>query len=500
MVHWRKIKHITGLGGNLSKGVDVCTFLLESSWLAVDRCDVALVTIDVLPDLALLTIFDFYMDEKKIETWHTLVHVCRKWRNVVFGSPRRLKLRLCCTASSLRRCKLDVWPRLPIVVRGDGHEKPGVDYIIAALKHNDRVCDINFCWAGCWHSRSQMEEVLTAMQQPFPALTHLVVEARTIEVSIVPASFLGGSATRLQSLCLRCIPFPRLPNLLLSATHLVNLQLLDIPHSGYISPEIMVTSLSVLTRLERFQISFDSPRSRPRRKSRRPFPQTLTLLPALTGLWFGGAHQYLEDLVAQIDAPLLNELYISFSTFGTPPLTPFFSRISMPKPDNEARVFFSETGVVINFPRTIDGALKLEVSGDETEQQLSWTARLCSSSLPQSLISVVEHLYIETEEEWKLNWLLLDDETENSQWLELLRPFTSVKCLYITYGFERLFARAMEGLIGERVTEVLPALQTIFLQNFYEKERIQKYFGPLAAARQLAGHPISFSISEGMYF
>jgi hypothetical protein len=159
-------------------------------------------------------------------------------------------------------------------------------------------------------------------------------------------------------------------------------------------------------------------------------------------------------------------------------------------------VFFTEMEVVIRFPQIFDETIELEVSCNVeslAEQQLSWAARLYNSSLPQSLISVVEHLYIETGEEWRLDWDLLDNETEDRQWLELLRPFTSVKCLYITYGFEHRFARAMEGLVGERVTEVLPALQTLFLQNFYDKERFQKDFGPLADARQLSGHPLSIS-------
>lgn len=47
------------------------------------------------------------------------------------------------------------------------------------------------------------------------------------------ASFLGGSAPpRLRELW---IPFPGLPNLLSSATDLVALHLLNIPHFGYIS-------------------------------------------------------------------------------------------------------------------------------------------------------------------------------------------------------------------------------------------------------------------------
>ena len=445
--------------GNQSKSADVCTSFLQSSELAVDLCEVALVTINVLPDLALLTIFGFYMDDKKIETWQTLVHVCKKWRNIVFGSPRHLKLRLCCTGKQRRR-KLDVWPPLPIVVRSDGHGR--MDNIIAALKHNDRICGVHL--DSSWMSSSTMEKVLAAMQQPFPALTSL--ELQGSRPPVISASFLGGSAPSLESLCLRNITFPGLPKLLLSATRLVNLQLqlLDIPASGYLSPETMVTTLSVLTKLEKFHFSFDPPPSRPRRKRQRQFPQTRTLLPALTGLRFEEAHQYFEDLMAQIDVPLLDDLYIFFSTLDTPPLTPFISRIIKSKPHNEAQVFFTESDVAIRFP---DGEIKLEFFCEETEvpeELLSWAARLCSSSLPRSLISVVEHLYIETGEEWTLEWDLLDHETENGQWLELLRPFTSVKCLHITYGFEYRFARAMEGLIGESVTEVLPALQTLFTE------------------------------------
>jgi hypothetical protein len=199
--------------------------------------------------------------------------------------------------------------------------------------------------------------------------------------------------------------------------------------------------------------------------------------------------------VAQIDAPLLDELYISFSTLGTPPLTPFISRIPKPMPHNEARVFISESDIMIKFPRKIDGATTLEFSYEKSEQQLSWVARLCSSSLPRSLLSVVEHLYIETGDNCAPDWDLFDDETEDSQWLELLSPFTSVKSLYISYGFEHLIGPAMERLIRERVTEVLPALQTLFLESaYYDEERFQKEFGPFVAARQLSGHTIAVSL------
>src|ERR1700730_14600435 len=110
------------------------------------------------------------------------------------------------------------------------------------------------------------------------------------------------------------IPFPTLPNLLLSATDLVELYLWRIPHSGYISPDTMATCLSTLTRLKRFELSFRSPQSRPDRdKATRP-PPTLAhiILPSLSRLNFRGVTEYLDDLVAQIDVPFLEDAYITF--------------------------------------------------------------------------------------------------------------------------------------------------------------------------------------------
>ena len=55
----------------------------------------------MVPDDVLLEVFDFYvagdMYSKDREAWQTLVHVCRRWRSIVFGSPRRLDLQLVCT-------------------------------------------------------------------------------------------------------------------------------------------------------------------------------------------------------------------------------------------------------------------------------------------------------------------------------------------------------------------------------------------------------------------
>src|SRR5713226_9652582 len=103
------------------------------------------------------------------------------------------------------------------------------------------------------------ESVFAVMQRVFSAVTSLHLESKDETVPLVPDSFLNGTAPRLRSLSLDGIPYLGLPKLLLSAAHLVNLDLSNIPHSGYIAPVTMVTGLSTLTRLESLSINFQSP-------------------------------------------------------------------------------------------------------------------------------------------------------------------------------------------------------------------------------------------------
>ena len=492
--------------------------------LIVDTLDVARVTpryvprvtITMLPDVALLTIFDFYVHNLEIwepPTWYKLVHVCRKWRNVVFGSPSRLDLRLYCTARTPMRKTLEVWPSLPIVIAVDeynGRHTPATaDNIIAALEHNDRICRLDLSLSQ--FSFISKGGIFAAMQQPFPTLTLLRLKHGDGITPVCANSFLGGSAPpHLQSLTLFGIAIPRLPKLLLSATHLVLLELSEIPHSGYFSPEAMVPCLSVLTRLETLRIGFKSPQSRPDR--RRPPPQSRTILPVLTVLDFNGVSEYLEDFVARIDAPLLDKLAITFFhqlVYNTPQLALFISRTpKFQTPDKlEAHVYFPFRTVSFT---TFDGRLSLEISCGKSDWQLSSLAQVCSSSLPQALIATVEHLYIQ---EYRVHDTFFPfddpkipnigtestDDVESNQWLELFHPFTAVKHLYISPKSTPGIATALQGLVAETVTEVLPALQTFFLNELPSKP-IQEAIEKIAAARQIFSHPISVSHCEIEHF
>jgi hypothetical protein len=150
------------------------------------------------------------------------------------------------------RKTLDVWPPLPIAIRENVREKWRMDDVILALEHSDRIYQLEL-WPI---ERSQLEEALVAMRQPFPGLTHMQLLSIHEIAPVDPDSFLGGSVPLLQTLFLQRISFSGLPKLLLSATHLYYLNLSKIPHSGYISPEAIVTGLSALTRLKTLLIGF----------------------------------------------------------------------------------------------------------------------------------------------------------------------------------------------------------------------------------------------------
>jgi hypothetical protein len=463
----------------------------QDTVITSDWHDSDLVTIGVLPNDVLLKIFAFYVDETRWNYgWHPLVQVCRKWRNIALGSPYHLNLQLVHTEKTPMRKTLEVWPPLPIVIKGDYYSKSGRDNLMATLEHNDRVCEIKLWFI----SNLLWDRILAAMQVPFPRLTHLDFWFTGSPASVVPDSFLGGSAPRLRKLALKFASFPGLPKLLLSTTDLVELSLRNIPHSGYISPEAMVDCLSTLTRLKELNLTFTSPQSRPDKESRRPPHPTRTLLSSLTEFCFDGASDYLEDFVAQIDAPLLNRMTIEFfhqATLDTPQLAQFISRIPHLRARDEARILLSDDHVSITLPGPFDQGLDLEVRCEQLDLQLAFVAQACSSSFPQALITMVQRLYI-----W--NWSHdQPDNIENSKWSELLRPFTTVKGLYLSQELAPCIAAALQGATGERVTEVLPALQGLFVEDIHPSGPDQKAFEPFIAARQLSGHTITISHWDG---
>ncbi|KAH9970667.1 hypothetical protein BJV74DRAFT_990500 [Russula compacta] len=445
------------------------------------------VTIGTLPDDTLLEIFSFYVDGSGLDAWFTLVHVCRSWRYVVFASPRRLQLQLFCTAKRPVREMLDIWPSFPITIeRCDSSTSlvEGADNIIAALEHNERVREIFLKDIPS----STLESFAAAMQEPFPELTDLELRSNDEAVWVVlPEAFLGGCAPCLRSCKLDNLPFLALRNLLWSARHLVDLCLRNIPHSAYIPPEAMVTCLSMVPSLETLVLVFRSPRSRPDRASRRPPPLTRTVLPALTDLHFRGVSEYLEDLISQIDVPLLNDVHITLFhqlIFDVSQLHQFISRTEKLRELNAANAYFHNGSVFFGLSPQVETfnrpRLGLSILCSKSDWQLSSLAQVCGSSLPP--LSTVQHLDI-VEGRQRPDW----EDAENTQWLELFRSFTAVKDLYLSDKLALRVAPALRELPSERAIDVLPTLRNLYLASLPSRSE----FGQFVAARELSDHSVT---------
>jgi hypothetical protein len=453
------------------------------------------VTINILSDDELLCIFDSYVTEAaRLEAWHTLVHVCQRWRHIVFGSARGLNLRIACKNSMPVRKKLDVWPALPIAIFADFYSQTcGLDNIKAAFELNERISQVDLYMMK--HSLDDFD-VFAALEKPFPALTDLKLRLIGSEdpIHLNPVKFLGGSSTRLRSLSLSFVPMPGLPKLLLSCTDLVNLHLDNISTRGFLLPEAIVTGLSALTRLKvlHLQLKFDP--SHPDWENRR-LPQALptrTVLPALTVLKFKGVNAYLEDFMARIDAPLLDHLDITFDCedFDLAPISldvqqllRFISRTPKLQAPVKAHIgmgTYKTLSIKFLWPTQISSVVRLRIQCTAPQWRYPCLAEFCRS--PLFPLPTLEELYFS-------QGYFPPRDDRNTRCLELFQPFTSVKNLYLA----EKYTPVLRKLVGERATEVLPMLENMFLESFQPCGSVPEHIGQFIAARQLSGRPIVVS-------
>ncbi|KAI9437231.1 hypothetical protein H4582DRAFT_1958750 [Lactarius indigo] len=385
--------------------------------------------INTLPDNVLLEIFDFCRKGHDAG-WFTfaLVQVCQRWRQVVFGSAHRLDVQLLCTHGTPVMTHLNFWPPLPIVIHYDSTDcftLGDKDNLFAALEHRDRISRVDLCL-----TRSQLGEVATAMQVPFPALTHLGLRWED-EPPTIPSGFLGGFAPRLQHLDLEGVLIPSLPTLLSSTGDLVKLSLDDITQDAYISPEAMAAGLAALPRLKHLFIGLRSGTSHP--DQMRPPPAKRVLVPSLDFFEFHGTSGYLEDLVARMVCPQLDQFCIKYSNrlldFHAVQLFKFFDCSEDPNltPIRQADVSFSRDFVTFriypcpeNRPnrRPNPSHVYAWIHCQGVERQVSHVAQVFSQR--STMLSRVLHFKLSR----------YRDDAGRHEWLNLLRQFSAARTLH----------------------------------------------------------------------
>ena len=467
--------------------------------------------------------------------WQRLVQVCQRWRQIVlYDSPRSLDLHLHCVLEhpSFRE-SLSLWPDIPLTV--DFYVPPDKfddDNLIAALEHPSRVHHLDLVissWSSWLHEK---------MQVSFPALTHLELDGprdpdhddHDDDLFDISDHFLGNAAPSLQYLYLQGIVFQELPKLLLSACDLVSLRLEDIPALGcphnhyyrYISPQSMVGVLAGLTRLRTFCIIFRTPHQEDSdhldsderlERGRNSEASMRTVLPALTYFGFDGESKYLEDLVARIDMPSVEDIKIDYflptseSPFEARQLSQFIGRTANLElaQFRRAQVLFDVWYSRIKLDRPqgehhqISFSLAVQILGLMGVPYLGRLVPCMARVLGQlgqltTLLSGVGHLSIRSRQHWDcdLNWL------HNSELLPLLYLFPTVEEMHVSGALAELIATTLEKTAEGRVIEVMPALRSLWL-HYGDKRPPFVVIGSIErflSLRQLSDRPVTVRIMQ----
>jgi len=466
-------------------------------------------TFETLPDEVLLEIFtqDRLLSLKFPSLgpwkWQRLAHVCRRWRFLVFASPRRLELRLYYTYQMPVTQDLSCWPPLPVAIfyprfltSGPSDHKDE-DNLVAALEHRNRVCEINFALTSSLLARSS-----PLLQEPFPALEQLRLRSRDSarRSLILPSAFLGGSAPRLREIHLHGIAFPALPQLLLSTHHLVSLELDEIPRTESLSPRMLVNSLSAVPQIQSLKLHFTSSTSHPDQSdSRQPSLATSSsyiILTSLAEFQFKGASEYLEDVVSRLDTPALQNFCVTFfeqPVLEIPQLSLFIGRTEQLRSPYKASIQFLVTDVAITQQfqeSSSQPEFRLQLSCRDWGRRVALLAHMFRHLFP--FLICVERLDIKA---LLLSTLRQQDQIDPTQWLELFRPFRGVKSLEVTDALARNIASALEHSTEGTSQDVFPALCDLRLNR--SRESFSASLTKFIVARQLSGRPISVHYRGG---
>ena len=454
----------------------------------------------ILTDNILLEIFDLYRHthDDTLWEWYVLVHVCRRWRQIVFESPRRLDLKIRCTIKTPVE-NLSIWPPFPIAI---DFRCTLFDYIsndaIAAFVDTGRVSYLKLDLAYC-----NMKTWLIMASKPFPALTHLIIRI-PVENALacpLPDDFWGESAPYLQIIHLDNITIPALQRLLLSASHLVELQLHFIASYSFINcniilPEAMAICLAQLPRLKTLVLQFCMGFPPPGPIHPSPVTVTRIVLPALTDFEFTGTSKYLEDFVAQIDCPQLDQIKISYqmgpTEFQVAQLIKFFSRSI--SPFRHAKICLDARSTIFNLypPPNCTGwdsrhPATTVISCSEIAN--TWYFSPMFDELLSVLLLTVVRLKFVGGSDVTVS---LRDEY-NPDWLHFLRQPSALQAIYASPAFAGKIGRALKSVKGEVVAEALPYLDLICLEGQ------ASYLEELVAVRQVSGCPFTVVSTEAEF-
>ena len=471
-----------------------------------------LTSINTLPNEVLLEVFDQYRSVtagKRTGSqgwWYTLVHICRRWRQLVFASSVRLNLQLRCTFGTPVDDMICHSPPFPLVLdygprilkTWTGEDELGL--LFALQHHLPRATEIVLSAPD-----STLSKLTKSMTEAAPRLETLILHSQTLEI-VLPKQFLEGGghgAPQLRHLILTGVALsPLQPLLSSSATSLVSLVLERIPSSAYFSPDTLITQMRTMPHLQILSIGFLSAVPRPGFRGERALPPgnnaaARTELPALTQLIYRGVSAYIEALLSQIRSPRLADLDIAFFHQLTHdiPRTGAFLR-DLDSTTRAARIDFdfahpssAAAHIALSAP-TSSPDITLSVSCSRFDFQVAAAAQLCAGGLSimlehtEELVLAFHHgsAAVAAEEE----------DVDTRLWRGILAPFRHV----VTLRVHVALVADVERALREDQLMLLPELRELVLllddDGSDEKalESATAAFGTFVDERERAGRSV----------
>ena len=421
-------------------------------------------------------------------TWRKLTHICRRWRYLIYDTWCFLDLRLLVTNDSPSLDKLGHLPPLPLVI--DYSDRTGTmarkdeDNIYFGLQQHGSVLRV-----ALRAPSSSLRMFLESMDKLFPRLGDLSLLSTTFEEMnlVLPETF---QAPDLRHLALQGIGLPTKLPLLSSAIALSTLSLTHIGASCYFPPGQLVTRLQGLPHLEELSIGFAIPIPSPSNEGELlPAPIPPVTLPSLRRLTFRGVGVYLDNLVAQINTPLLERLGLTLHfelVFTLVNLTEFILR-------TEgigcllAKVIFSKDGASIDmgyYEQEEIGKLSLHVNCEPLDWQIDSATQVCVAL--GGVLSAIEELTLDIDANGvPADW---ENTLDDMLWHDLLLPFVGVKKLRIGSSLTLELSQALKSVAGGLVLELLPVLEELDVP--VEVDHAMKAFSGFIETRVSVGRPI----------
>ena len=451
-----------------------------------------------LDDDSLLQIFSCYRLEDEPNwyvrlAWRKLVRVCQRWRFLIYNSWFHLDMYLLLTNDSPSMVVLNHLPPLPLVIdysditrtisRKDG------DNIYLGLHQHGRVQRVILRAPS-----SSLRMWLEPMNKLFPRLGYLsLASTNTEEMNLVLPESL--QAPDLRQILLHGIGLPKGWPLLSSTTALSALSLTHIQEFCYFSPGHLVPHLQGLPHLEELSLGFAIPIPLPSSEGELlPAPLPPVTLPSLRRLTFKGVGVYLDNLVAQINTPLLERLDLTLLfelAFTLVNLTDFICRTEG-FGCLDARIIFNKDCASIeagfNEQRTTIAKFSLQVNCEPLDWQIDSSAQVCSA-LGRAL-SVVEELTLDLDVSGMASdW---EKSLDSTLWHELLLPFIGVKKLHIGPPLTLELSQSLESVAGGLVLELLPELEELEVQ--LKVGHSKNVFSLFVETRESVDRPVHLSV------